>query len=44
MRNRRYPNQLMFEGFVTEFERWLEPDNLWVLLSQIISWEELSVA
>ena len=44
MRNRRTPNQLMFEGFETEFERWLEPDNRWVLLSRIIPWEELSAA
>mgnify|MGYP006145277933 FL=1 len=44
MRNRRTPNQLMFKGFETEFERWLEPDNRWVLLSRIIPWEELSAA
>ena len=34
----------MFDGFETEFEKWLEPDNRWVLLSQAIPWEELSVA
>ena len=44
MRNRRSPNQLMFDGFETEFEKWLEPDNRWVLLSAIIPWEELSAA
>ena len=44
MRNHRSPNQLMFDGFETEFEKWLEPDNRWVLLSQIIPWEELSAA
>ena len=44
MRNRRSPNQLMFEGFETEFEKWLEPGNRWILLSRIIPWEELSVA
>ena len=38
------PNQLMFDGFETEFEKWLEPDNRWVLLSQIIPWEDLSAA
>jgi hypothetical protein len=44
MRNRRSPNQLMFDGFETEFEKWLEPDNRWVLLSAIIPWEDLSAA
>jgi len=44
MRNSRSPNQLMFDGFETEFEKWLEPDNRWVLLSQVIPWEELSAA
>jgi len=44
MRNHRSPNQLMFDGFETEFEKWLEPDNRWVLLSRIIPWEELSAA
>ena len=44
MRNRRSPNQLMFEGFETEFEKWLEPGNRWVLLSRIIPWEDLSAA
>jgi IS5 family transposase len=44
MRHRRSPNQLMFDGFETEFEKWLEPDNRWVLLSQVIPWEELSAA
>ncbi len=44
MRNRRSPNQMMFDGFETEFEKWLEPDNRWVLLSAIIPWEELSAA
>ncbi len=44
MRNSRSPNQLMFDGFETEFEKWLEPDNRWILLSQVVPWEELSVA
>ena len=44
MRNSRSPNQLMFDGFETEFEKWLEPGNRWVLLSQIIPGEELSAA
>jgi hypothetical protein len=34
----------MFDGFETEFEKWLEPDNRWVLLSRVIAWEELSAA
>ena len=34
----------MFEGFGTAFETWLEPDNLWVLLSQAVPWEEGSAA
>ena len=44
MRSRCSPNQLMFDGFETEFEKWLEPDNRWVLLSRIIPWEDLSSA
>ncbi len=44
MRNRRSPNQLMFDGFETDFEKWLEPDNRWVLLSALIPWEDLSAA
>ena len=34
----------MFEGFETDFEKWLEPDNRWVVLSKAIPWEELSAA
>ncbi|MBT5300008.1 MAG: IS5 family transposase [Rhodospirillaceae bacterium] len=44
MRSRCSPNQLMFDGFETEFEKWLEPDNRGVLLSRVIPWEELSAA
>lgn len=44
MRNHRFPHQLMFDGFETEFEKWLEADNRWVLLSRIIPWEALSAA
>jgi IS5 family transposase len=44
MRNHRFPHQLMFDGFETEFEKWLEADNRWILLSQIIPWESLSAA
>lgn len=34
----------MFEGFETDFEKWLEPDNRWVVLSKAIPWAELSQA
>ncbi len=44
MRTRSSLNQLMFDGFETEFEKWLEADNRWILLSSIIPWEELSAA
>ena len=27
----------MFDGFETEFEKWLEPDNRWVLLSRVLT-------
>ena len=37
MCNSRSPNQLMFDGFETEFEKWLEPDNRWVLLSRVLT-------
>ena len=37
MRNSRSPNQLMFDGFETEFEKWLEPGNRWVLLSRVLT-------
>ena len=38
------PNQLMFDGFETEFEKWLDPNNRWVILSRLIPWAELSAA
>ena len=44
MRSHCSPKQLMFEGFETEFENWLEPDNRWVALSKAIPWDELSAA
>jgi len=27
----------MFDGFETEFEKWLEPGNRWVLLSRVLT-------
>lgn len=44
MRSHCSPKQLMFEGFETEFENWLEADNRWLALSKIIPWDELSAA
>lgn len=44
MRAHISPNQFMFDGFETEFEKWLDPDNRWVLLSRLIPWEEWSSA
>lgn len=34
----------MFDGFETEFEKWLDPDNRWIQLGLIIPWAELSQA
>ena len=44
MRAQNSPNQLMFDGFETEFEKWLDPNNRWVVLSRLIPWAELSAA
>ena len=30
--------QLMLEGFETEFEKWIDPTNKWVVLSPQIPW------
>jgi hypothetical protein len=29
--------QLMLEGFETEFEKWIDPTNKWVVLSRVYS-------
>ena len=44
MRAHNSPNQLMFDGFETEFEKWLDPNNRWVVLSRLIPWAALSAA
>lgn len=44
MRAHNSPNQLMFDGFETEFEKWLDPNNRWIILSRLIPWVELSAA
>ncbi len=44
MRAHNSPNQLMFDGFETEFEKWLDPNNRWVVLSRLIPWAELSAS
>lgn len=33
---------MVFDGFETAFENWLDPENRWVRLSGIIPWSELS--
>jgi len=35
-------NQLTLEGFTTPFENSLSPDNRWVILSNIIPWDDLA--
>lgn len=37
-------NQLMFDGFETEFEKWIDQDNKWVKLSHLIPWEALATS
>jgi transposase, IS5 family len=37
-------NQLIFDGFETDFEKWLDHDNRWVRLSRLIDWTVLSEA
>jgi hypothetical protein len=44
MRNHRFPHQLIFDGFETESEKWLEGGCRRVLLSRIIPWEALPEA
>lgn len=34
-------NQLIFEGFVSPFEKKLNPKNLWVVLAKLIPWDEI---
>ena len=34
------PNQLTLEGFETPFEQELNPKNRWVVLANIIPWDE----
>ncbi len=36
------PNQLTLEGFETPFEQSLNPKNRWVVLANIIPWDEIS--
>jgi hypothetical protein len=35
------PNQLTLAGFETPFERSLNPNNRWVILAQLIPWDEI---
>ena len=44
MRSHTSPHQMKFDGFETEFEKWLDPENRWVALGSIIPWAELSEA
>tara|TARA_R110002096_G_scaffold430722_3_gene645018 strand:- start:12802 stop:14394 length:1593 start_codon:yes stop_codon:yes gene_type:complete len=44
MRSPRSDNQLIFDGFETDFEKWLDDDNRWVRLSRLIDWGVLSEA
>ncbi len=44
MRNPKSLKQMVFDGFETPFENWLDPENRWIRLSQLIPWEELSEA
>ena len=44
MRSQISPHQMKFDGFETDFEKWLDPDNRWVVLGSIIPWAELSEA
>jgi transposase, IS5 family len=44
MRSHISPHQMKFDGFETEFQKWLDPENRWVVLGSIIPWAELSEA
>ena len=35
------PNQLTIDGFETPFERSLDPENRWVVLSKLLPWDEI---
>lgn len=35
------PNQMQLEGFETPFEKHLNPANRWVVLSQLLPWDEI---
>lgn len=44
MRSAISSSQLIFDGFETDFEKWLDDDNRWVRLSRLIDWAVLSEA